>query len=157
MILSLLIAAICFAVLFQPTRERFVAGAAFAAFLVLHDLLLASADGFAYYGSAALVDLIIVALLHKIEPLPTMALALQRLCVVSIVTNFAGFLLWYNYSPPTAYNVAFLILNAWAVWILTRDVRDVGDPADYRGGAGLRGHPDSGFVLLPFVQGAPRC
>lgn len=157
MILSLLIAAICFAVLFQPTTQRFIAAAAFAAFILLHDLLLGWADGFAYYGSAALTDLIIVALLHKIDPAPKMSLSLMRLCIVSICTNFAGYLLWFSYSPPDAYNAAFLVINAVAVWIMTRDVTNVGDPADNWGGTGVRGYSDPSFVLLPFVKGASRC
>lgn len=137
MILSAMIVLICITVWFQPTKTRKIAACCFAGFIVFHDRVLGELDGFAYYGSAALADLIVVALLHKIEPTHKMALALQRLCIVSILTNLAGYLLWLSYSPPMAYDLAFVAVFAWAVWIMTRDLANVGDPTGDRGGVGF--------------------
>lgn len=157
MIVSALIVAICLAALFQPTRTRVIAALVFATMIVVHDALLGEADGFLYYGSAAFADLIAITLLHKLAPLSKMALSLQRLSIVSICTNALGYLLWFAYAPAWPYDMAFVAVFAWAVWIMTRDLRNVGDPADDRGGFGLcRDIGPSGFLVQTF-KGNSRC
>jgi hypothetical protein len=56
-----------------------------------------------FHGSAALTDLL---LLHCAPTLLSGALCddMQNLCLVSIVANFAGWLLYLAYTPPEFYN-----------------------------------------------------
>lgn len=157
MILSALIVVICLVALFQPTTVRWIAAVAFASMVVVHDRLLGDVDGFAYYGSAALADLIVISLLHKLAPLSKMTLALQRLSIVSICTNGLGYLLWFAYAPAWPYDTVFIAVFAWAVWIMIRDLRHVGSPADDRGGLGLHRYTGPGSVLIQAFKGNSRC
>lgn len=157
MIVTALIVAICIAAALQPTRSRAIGAVCFAAMLVLHDLMLADADGFAYYGSAAFADLIVVALLHKLAPLSKMVLVLQRLSIVSICINAVGYVFWFAYLPAWPYNGAMIGLLALVIWVLLKDVKNVGDPSiDWRG-AGLRGDLGPGGVLVQTFEGNSRC
>ena len=56
-----------------------------------------------FHGSAAFIDLL---LLHCAPSLLSGALCddTQNLCLVSIVANFAGWLLYLSYAPPEFYN-----------------------------------------------------
>ena len=132
--------ALAVVVFIQPSASRFFAAAAFVSVTLAHEVLLSTYDGLLYYGSAALFDLAIIVLLSRLNPLPKMAVRLQRVCMVSIFVNAGGWVLWTTYAPPLAYDVAFAALYAWAIVVLTtRNGQNVGDST--------LGRRHSGFYL----------
>ncbi len=111
----------------QPNAPRLFAAVVFVGVVSLHEALLSHLDGLQYYGSAALFDLLIIVLTSGINPVPRMVLSLHRLCIVSILLNMAGWVLWFFYFPPLAYDLAFVAVYAWALLILIkRDGANVG-------------------------------
>ena len=119
-----MIAASCFV---QPNAPRLFAAMVFAGLTLAHEFSLSHLEGLEYYGSAALVDLGIMIAISGISPTPAMVINLQRVCIVSIITNFLGWVMWLTYLPPIAYNYAyvFICMIAFAV-LIKRDERDVG-------------------------------
>lgn len=81
------------------------------------EFLFADTDVY-YYGIAAMSDLLIMILTSQISPMPKMAINLHRLCLVSIIGNGVGWLMWYSYMPPDLYNYFFVALYIWAIIIL---------------------------------------
>jgi hypothetical protein len=103
----------------QPTAQRFYAACCFVVPTVLHDFIFAKYDGLLYYGSAALTDSISVALLSIIGSCK-LAYNLQRLCLVSILLNFVGWITWTSFWSPTIYNLSFLALYTTAALLMLR-------------------------------------
>lgn len=111
----------------QPNAPRLFASVTFVGIVLLHEALLSDLDGSQYYGSAALFSLLIIVLTSGIYPIPKMVISLHRLCIVSIFANMFGWAIWYLYYPPLAYDLAFVAIYAWALFILIkRDGADVG-------------------------------
>lgn len=106
--------------LMQPAGQRFFAAAAFTGFVLAHELVLSSSEGILYFGSAAMFDLIVIFLIRDVAAESSVALSLQRVCALSLITNAAGWALWFFYAPLILYNVAFLGIYAWALHVLTR-------------------------------------
>lgn len=123
-ILLMMIAASC---LVQPNAPRLFAAVVFSGLTLMHEFSLSHLEGLEYYGSAALVDLGIMIAVSGISPTPAMVINLQRVCIVSIITNFLGWVMWLTYLPPIAYNYAyvFIYIVAFAV-LIKRDKGDVG-------------------------------
>jgi len=109
-------------ILFQPTIKRLCVALSFVSAISLHDYLLSNHEGLAYYGSAALFDLAIMFFIRWINPISLMSLRLSMISVISIMLNFAGWILWITYQPPTIYNYAFVAL--YTISILTLIKRD---------------------------------
>ncbi|ACG60389.1 hypothetical protein phiPLPE_67 [Iodobacter phage PhiPLPE] len=65
-----------------------------------------------------MADLLIIILTGQIRQMPKMVINLHRLCLVSIVGNGMGWLMWYSYMPPDLYNYFFVALYIWAIIIL---------------------------------------
>ena len=127
MILSLLFTALAVVMLVQPTAPRFFAVAVFLCATLIHDMALTHLDGFLYYGSAALLDLFIIGVTSGIQPTPNLVIDLHRICMLSMVANLAGWLLWLAYFPPITYDVVFIGLYSWALWLFVKkDGCDVG-------------------------------
>lgn len=127
MITTILLSAIGLAVLLQPNAPRFFAALMFASATLSHELFLSHLDGLMYYGSAALIDLAIIILTSGINPVPKMVIALHRICTVSIIANFAGWVMWSLYLPPLTYDLMFMVIYAYTLIILIRkDGVDVG-------------------------------
>lgn len=124
--ITILIYAVLIASFLQPNAHRLFAGIIFTGITLLHEVLLASQSGFLYYGSAALFDLTIIMLISGINPVPKMVLTLQKICVVSIVVNLAGWLLWCSYYPPLAYDLAFAAIYVWILVALIKRGRGDG-------------------------------
>lgn len=125
--LTWLFCALAVVALIQPNAPRFFAAVVFVGAILLHARFLSHLDGLQYYGSAALFDLLIIVLTSGVNPVPQMVLSLHRLCIVSILANAAGWALWFFYFPPLAYDVAFVGIYAWALFILIeRDGANVG-------------------------------
>jgi hypothetical protein len=125
--LTLLIGGIVIAAFFQPNAPRLFAAFCFAAFTLSHELFLSHLDGLAYYGSDALFELAIIILISGIDPVPRMVVALHKICMVAIVANLAGWVFWFFYLPPMAYDASFVVIYAWALTaLLKRNGADVG-------------------------------
>ena len=117
---------LCVLCVLQPTAQRIFAGAYFVLITLTHDIFLSSLDGFSYYGSAATGGLLAAVLMTGINPIPKIVLKLQVVCILSAILNFMGWVLWYLYLPPDAYNIAFICLYLYTVIILlSRDKEDV--------------------------------
>ncbi len=135
MILEGLLGAIVAAALFQPTVHRFFAAVVFVCVAWGHEVFFAHLGGFAYYASAASADLAIIILTSFLIDPPKMVLTLHRICLVSIVLNFIGWVAWRLYLPPEPYSAAMLCVFIWALVIfISRDKKDVGgiDTVDWR-------------------------
>ena len=126
--ITLLIYALVIVAFLQPNAPRLFAAVIFMGITLLHEVFSSSYEGIQYYGSAALCDLAVIILTSGINPVPKMVLSLHKICIVSIFANFGGWLLWFFYYPPLAYDVTFALIYVWALIILiNRDKLDVGD------------------------------
>lgn len=151
MLLSALLGGLVAAAVFQPTATRFFAAVVFVSVAWAHELLFAHLDGFAYYGSAAAADLAIILAISLLAHPPRVVLTLARICLVSIVVNLFGWLLWRAYLPPEPYNAAMIGVFIWALLILiSRDRQDDNGGAVTmdRWFARLRGYSYPGVKLL---------
>lgn len=119
-VITYLIYALVVVAFIQPNAPRLFAAVSFVAIISLHEFLLSHLDGFQYYGSAALFDLLIIVLTSGINPVPKMVLSLHKVCITSILANLAGWLLWFLYYPPLAYDAAFVAIYAWALMTLIK-------------------------------------
>lgn len=116
-ILIFLIIAIAF---FQPSAPRLYAALVFVGVTTLHEVFFSNYEGLQYYGSAALFDLAVIVVASGINPVPKMVLNLQKICIVSIVANLAGWVMWFLYYPPLAYDLAFVVIYAWTLIVLIK-------------------------------------
>lgn len=119
-ILPLLLAAVIIVALFQPTDERLFAGSMFAITSAIHYIAFYNIDGIAYYGSAALTDLAVIFLTIRLRIISKTIEHLQNICVVSILLNGIGWVVWMLYLPPDVYNTSFIILYSAAIITLLR-------------------------------------
>ena len=111
----------------QPNAPRFFGALIFTGLIVGHQVLLSDLDGLAYYGSAAIFDLLFMLFTSNMNPVPDMVFKLYKVCIASIVVNALGWMLWVMYWPHLIYNCAFLAIYGWAFAVLIRrDKADVG-------------------------------
>jgi len=101
----------------QRNAPRLYAALVYAAINTACEFFLAD-TGVYYYGIAAMADLLIMILTSQINPMPRMVVNLHRLCLISIIANGIGWLMWFFYLPPDFYNGIFIVLYAWAIIIL---------------------------------------
>lgn len=95
--------------------------AVFVMFTLSHSLLdkMVGFTGYGYYFSAAMFDLgVIITLNHMMQN--KTSYYLQIIALISIVLNFLGWLLWFFYFPPIAYDIAFLTLYIITVLVILR-------------------------------------
>lgn len=104
----------------QPTEERLAIGGLFAVLSAVHFIVMLNAEGLLYYGSAALCDLIVILASVRIKHASRTIIAIQHICIASIVLNCVGWVMWMTYMPPHAYNASFIALYAWAIVTLIR-------------------------------------
>lgn len=125
--LGVLLTLITLAAITQPTAQRFFAAMSFALISVGHDQILGNLDGFAYYGSAALANLIVLSIIAGVRPIPRTVLLLQLLCVGAMVLNLIGWVMWTLFLPPDVYNIAFIFFyGVTLIAMLDKDSYDVG-------------------------------
>lgn len=125
--ITCLLYALAVAALTQPTMPRLFAAVLFMAVVLLHEVLLSGLTGLQYYGSAALFDLLIIALTGGVRPVTALVLRLHMVCIASILINLMGWVLWFFYYPPLAYDAAFACLYAWTLLVFTmREGANVG-------------------------------
>jgi len=152
MLLSALLGGLVAAAIFQPTATRSFAAVVFVSVAWAHELAFAHLTGLPYYASAGAGALAIIVALKLLDHPPRIALTLVRICLVSIVLNFIGWVLWVTYSEPAPYNVATFCIFVWAlITLLSRDRQD-----DSGGRltmdlwrAGIRRYAYPGLQLLP--------
>ena len=66
----------------------------FACMCILHDVIFGAYDGFAYYGTAALFDYLVLLIMRR-------SISVQLICLASIAFNTFGYIAWFLYLPPT--------------------------------------------------------
>ena len=131
--ITCLLVALVIAALTQPNAARLFAAVAFVGITIAHEFILSGTDGAMYYGTSAALDLSIIAITSKINPIPKMVLTLHKVCMVSIMANFAGWILWFLYLPPTLYDASFVVIyTITIVTLLGRSALDVGHFALHR-------------------------
>jgi hypothetical protein len=75
----------------------------FALMCILHDALFGAHEGFAYYGTAALFDYLVLLIMRR-------SINVQLICLASIAFNTFGYIAWFLYLPPTLYGYSLLSL-----------------------------------------------
>ena len=147
--ISAVLAALVVAFLFQPNRVRLYVAGCFVGLAWVHELFLSDLDGIAYYGSAALFDLIVITVTSFIRPTPQIVPRIHVVCMASITINFIGWIMWWFYLPPAFYDAAFVAVYLSAVVaILWGDNADVGHNTADRFVASVHGNNRTGFVVL---------
>ena len=117
--------------LFQKSQQRLLLASFYVLINTVHLLLFNGLYGSSYYLVSALFDLLVMTSVSSIHIPQT--LSVQKLCIISIVANFAGWVMWFLYLDPAAYNVVFIAIYIYAIIILTsRDASDVGDYREHR-------------------------
>ena len=133
--LTLLILAIVVAAWRQRSEDgKFAAGCiAFAA--VFHEFYFSHLEGLPYHLSASLFALLVILAVSKLGRITRLSVSIQNACLVSIVANVIGWMLWREYFPPLAYDSAILLIYAWIFAILVKGSKGRGgvNTLDYRG------------------------
>jgi hypothetical protein len=117
-IISLLLYGLLFAVLIQPNNERLLIAFWFVAITLTHELLLSTAGGFLYYGSAALFDLVIMLFIANASHVSRTSVMMLKVCLASILANMIGWSLWFSFWPPIVYNILYIFIYSWALLVL---------------------------------------
>lgn len=120
MIITALMVLLVGTIFIQPNAQRLFAALVFAGGALSHDVLFSGHGGLLYYGSAALFDLGVLMLISGIRPITKTIAQLHVICLASVLVNFAGWVIWWLYLPPAAYNLAFVTIYCWALVTLTR-------------------------------------
>lgn len=115
MLTFILITLLVLALLKAP-HER-VCPLLFATAALSHDIYLSQLDGFLYYGSAAILDGLVLSALATLKQ-SALSRKIQIICAMSISLNAFGWILWVLYAPPVAYNSAFMCLYIFACFII---------------------------------------
>lgn len=148
MITTALLVLIAIMAFIQPNAPRMYAALLFVGLTIFHELFFSHLYGILYYGSAALLDLGIIMLASGISPIPRMVITLNRICLASIVVNFAGWVIWSSYLPPMAYDLAFVVIYLWAlITLIKRDGSDVRDFSVGGWSSCFRFNPDTGLLV----------
>jgi len=116
--IELLIVLICWAVILQPSKPRAIVATIYAVPTLAHHIASDGWDDRVYFLSAALVDLIVIALLAAYPRRGLLGATLQKISVVSIALNAVGWAAWMLYLPPWGYVGSFILLYSWALWAL---------------------------------------
>tara|TARA_R110000782_G_scaffold58007_4_gene121469 strand:+ start:489 stop:950 length:462 start_codon:yes stop_codon:yes gene_type:complete len=122
-----LLYAIALTACFQRAAHNLYAAVIFVSFALMHDFIGPDLDGWAYYGSAAILDCIALILLSGIRPVTKMVFHLELILLFSIIGNFLGWVMWVNYMAPTTYDAGFVVLYLLALLALLKGTSNVGD------------------------------
>lgn len=95
--------------------SRLLCLAIFACASVSHHVMLGDTDGFLYYGSAAFSDLLVIFALSRLSIIYVHVLFMQVICLLFILSNCIGWVIWYLYLPPTYYNLTCYALYIAAI------------------------------------------
>ncbi len=115
-----LLVVICILAICQPTWDRFTVAMLYASMCACHWVACTEFVGFWYYFSAGVFDLAIISVIYAYGARIRLTDDFINICVASIALNFYGWLTWFNYQPPTSYNVAMVALYFIAILSLLR-------------------------------------
>lgn len=110
----------------QKTDERLWPALIFAGVAAGHGAIFGGFNGLAYFGSAALCDLIVVFAIARLKAPSWLGRELQRISLVSVLFNWAGWVAWMLYWPSDGYVIAFAILYGYTILTLFRKGRSDG-------------------------------
>ncbi len=109
-----LIILVCLSSLFTKNKIAIF----FSAILLTHNTMSTNFDGWFYYISAAICDLLFIGIAALFIRPCYMVSDLLCLSFCSILLNFYGWLIWYNYLPPQSYINGFIFLYSLAILII---------------------------------------
>lgn len=140
-------------ILIQAIRLTTVQGKFCAYFLLasisifeLIEKQIESALGF--YAGAALINLLVVIVTSQINPIPSMLPKLHIVCLISIVFNALGYLLWYLYYEPFLYDISFVVIYMYTIILLNdRDMEN--DTRDNRKSFSFHFNLSKVFLCMP--------
>lgn len=142
------------ALFFQPSQSRLFVGSVFVFVLMLHEFFFMQSDGFIYYASASLFYLGIMFITAAAAHVTRLVLDIHKICLASIFINSMGWLLWFYHFPPVIYNITYLGLHCWTIYILMQRVRRRQD--EFRtdwGSIGFHNNTNAWDKYLPQYKG----
>lgn len=105
----------------QPSAERREVACAYALVNMGHFLLISWwISDFWYYVSAGIADVVIMSIIVHMHKIPEIGLLLLRACLLELMVNAFGWVLWWRYAPPDAYNALYQCVQIWIVFILMK-------------------------------------
>lgn len=120
MLNQLLIIALCFISLFQPTRQRTLIAMGFSVTCMVHAMVSSYLSDVLYYLTAGYMDLIILVFVCLLAR-PTRFIDMVIIVLISsICLNVYGWVLYESFSSPIAYNKAFSCLYLIAIYIFLK-------------------------------------
>jgi hypothetical protein len=118
--INALISAILIIALFQTNSDRRFPALVFALFVWLHCVSMSGLEGFWYFFTAGLCDIVIIAIIACWARVSALADSLITISIISIVFNCYGWLLWVSYLPVSSYNYSITALYLIAILSLLR-------------------------------------
>lgn len=119
---------IALAALTQRSDIRFFASLAYSIVNLSHALFIATwVDGGMYFVTAGVANLLIAEWLVTLNRITDTVVSLLRVCVVELVVNATGGIIWWNGYDGGVYAGVYVGIYAWVVLILLRkDTADDG-------------------------------
>ena len=96
-------------------NDAFVA-AAFASGIWAHEILFSHLNNAYYFLSAGMLDTIVILLILRFKS--NLSIPLSVVSLMSIIVNFIGLYLWWNFYEPIAYNSLILGIYCMSIYIL---------------------------------------
>lgn len=123
MILSLMFILLAIATVIQPNIKRFLIALVFTSEVIIHDLFFSGLSGDLYFFVAALGNMIAMIILYSVSIKYRLAEKLSLICLISIPSNFLGYILWYNSYPTWIYEILFILIYSCAVIVMLKGSR----------------------------------
>ena len=120
MINNLLIIALCFMAMFQPTKQRFLVALAFSLSCAVHSIVSENLSDVLYYLSAGIADVVIVFVICLFARPDRFTDQMIIVCVFSLLLNLYGLIIYENYFSATSYNAAFYALYVAAMSVFLK-------------------------------------
>lgn len=104
----------------QPSAPRLFAGVIFS--VISFGLILAGPylNDYLTYVVPALAAVLVMILLSASMLVSRVVLSLHRICLLSIVLNAGGYILYESGESFLAYNMSFFLLYAWTIRVLLK-------------------------------------
>ena len=115
-LINVAIFAILILSLVQKGYKDTFAAVVFASGIWAHDLLFSHLNSVYYFLSAGALDALVIVFILRISS--KLSNPLSIICLISIIINFVGVALWWNFYEPTIYNSLILCLYFLAIYIL---------------------------------------
>ena len=122
-----LLYAITLSACFQRTAQNLYGAVIFVGAALLFELVAPALDGWSRHGGSAIINLVAILILSGVRPACWMVYRLKLILLLSMLVNFAGWVMWYQYLPPTAYDAGLVVVFSLALFALIKGAGDVGD------------------------------